>query len=292
MTRVKYEREEDLVNAALYYAGRGWAVIPVYPIYNGVCACRKGSACDSPGKHPYHSNWGNVASTDPEVIKNWWGYYYEGANIGILTGIKSRIFCLDVDVPRLNAKVPKNGQARLDELVEKYGELPITATVLTGSGGSHYFFQIPTNAQFKKEIAPGLDIKANGGFVVAAPSIHVSGGIYTWMTEPGTETIASIARAPNWLLDIATKNSQVEPTLFSKWEDILFAPILPGQRNNEISRIVGALVRAKLDPDLVRGLVSLINQHVCTEPLSHYEVETIVASITKRDFRKAGAQHG
>jgi len=291
MTRVKSEREERLLMAALYYIGKEWPVIPVYAIYNGVCACYKGSACDSPGKHPYHANWGTIASTDPEVIKDWWGHSYVGANIGILTGTKSRIFCLDVDVPRLNANVPKNGPARLAELVEIYGELPITSTVLTGSGGNHYFFQIPANAEFKKEIAPGLDIKANGRFVVAAPSIHVSGGIYTWMTKPGTETIASIARAPDWLLYMASKHSDVSPKN-SKWEDILFAPILPGQRNNEISRIVGALVRAKLDPDLVRGLVSLINQHVCTEPLSHYEVETIVASITKRDFRKSGWKNG
>jgi hypothetical protein len=291
MTRVKSEREENLVKAALYYAGKGWSVIPVYAVYNGVCACHKGSACDSPGKHPYHANWGTIASTDPDVIKNWWDCSYVGANIGILTGRKSRIFCLDVDVPRLNAKVPKNGKARLAELVEKYGELPITATVTTGSGGNHYFFQIPTNAEFKKEITPGLDIKAEGGFVVAAPSIHRNGEIYTWVPKPGTQELASIARAPDWLLDIATKNSEVNHT-FSKWEDILFAPILPGQRNNEIARIVGALVRARLDPDLVRGLVSLINQHVCTEPLSHYEVETIVASITKRDFRKNGEQNG
>jgi putative DNA primase/helicase len=291
MIQARPKREENLFNAALCYARKGWPVIPVYSVCNGVCACRKGLTCDAPGKHPYHSSWGTIASTDPEVIKEWWDHSCVGANIGVLTGLKSRIFCLDVDVPRLDANISKNGPARLAELINLHGELPITGKVSTGSGGSHYFFEMPSNAEFKKEIAPGLDIKANGGFVVAPPSIHKSGNLYTWELLPGTSKFASIVCAPNWLIEMATKSLDVRQD-FSKWEDVLFTPILPGQRNNEIAKIVGALVRARLDPYLVRGLVRLINQHVCTEPLSHYELETIVTSITKRDFRKSGEQHG
>ena len=157
--------------AALNYAARGWPVFPIWPITGGECACGKAD-CQHPGKHPIGRlapKGRNSATTDPETIRRWWGQYPH-ANVAIATGPESGLVVVDVD--------PRNGG---DKSFEKLpGIMPITPMVHTGGGGEHYFLSTPATAmkiKSKNEMGgiPGIDQKADGGYVMAPPSNHISG---------------------------------------------------------------------------------------------------------------------
>lgn len=178
-----------LAAPALGYAARGWAVFPVYPIASdGHCACTAAATCTSPGKHPITSNGLSAATRDPETITEWFDKRH--LNVGIRGGVESALFFLDID-PR------SGGDTRLAELEATHGTLPLTYTVETGSGGRHYYFKHPGGTAWRSKIALGVDIKCDGGYVIAPPSNHKSGAPYR------VENDLEIADAPPWLVAMA-----------------------------------------------------------------------------------------
>jgi putative DNA primase/helicase len=95
----------------------------------------------------------------------WW-CSWQTANIGVLTG--AGLLVLDID--------PKNGgKEALLRLTTRYGELPATPTVATGGGGWHFYFAVAGTVARRIGLARGIDVKADGGYVVAPDSIHASG---------------------------------------------------------------------------------------------------------------------
>ena len=96
------------------------------------------------------------------------------ANIAIVTGAASGLVVLDADMAK--------GAARtLAALEERYGALPPTVGQRTGTG-QHAFFQHPgtTVRNGVENLGAGLDIRGDGGYVVAPPSLHANGNRYTW----------------------------------------------------------------------------------------------------------------
>src|SRR5262249_61762367 len=90
------------------------------------------------------------------------------ANIAMRTGVTRTV--LDVDLAT-------GGRESLARLEAQYGPLPVTAKVLTGGGGEHYHFaRVPGLRNSAGKIAPGLDIRGEGGYVLLPPSTHISGG--------------------------------------------------------------------------------------------------------------------
>lgn len=178
-----------LLDAALDYAGRGWRVFPLHGLVNGSCTC--GRSCSSPGKHPLVRRGLYEARTDARVIKEWWRGW-RSANIGVATGIESGIVVVDIDLPE--------ALASLDRLLDV--QLPSTLTGLTGGGGLHLFYAHTDpglgNSAGRlhgiEDELPGIDLRANGGYVVAPPSVHRSGGHYEWL-----DANRSVASAPSWL---------------------------------------------------------------------------------------------
>jgi putative DNA primase/helicase len=152
-----------------------FAIMPVHSVDNsGACSCHLGASCSSAGKHPRISNWPSESTCDEDTITRWWTLW-PAANIGIATGAKSGIFVVDID--------PRNdGFNSLDELRARIGELPSTLTVTTGSGGLHFYFKLPLQVEMQSKVAvlPGIDIRGEGGMVVAPPSLHKSGNRYEW----------------------------------------------------------------------------------------------------------------
>lgn len=166
--------------SALRYAKRGWAVLPVYEPRNGKCTCGHAD-CSSPGKHPRTQHGVKDASKNPDQIKMWWSKW-PNANIAIATGLISEAIVLDVD-PRTG------GNESLEKLFGQRG-LPPTPTVRTGGGGMHAYLAWAADCDRNRTaILRGLDIRAQGGFVVAPPSGHLSGGRYSWQTGRGHEDI-------------------------------------------------------------------------------------------------------
>ncbi|WP_405805648.1 bifunctional DNA primase/polymerase [Streptomyces sp. NBC_00210] len=133
-------------------AERGWRVIPA----------RRGS------KHPIPTAWQDRATTDVATIARWWTQRPD-ANVCIVTGQASNLWVLDID-----DKNGAGGSTTLADLERRYGELPLTYAVGTGSGGVHYYwtwqgvdFDLGNSAG---KLGPGLDTRGNGGQVVAPPS--------------------------------------------------------------------------------------------------------------------------
>ena len=184
----------QLLDAAIGYAHRGWRVFPLYGITAGACACGN-EGCSSPGKHPHVKHGLHAATTDMDQIRRWWRLW-PNANVGIATGRESAIVVIDIDPPA--------GNQSLDTLTQSDRALPLTMTVRTGSGGSHLYFCHPghslpnTTARIPgfDEPLPGIDMRADSGYVVAPPSAHISGGKYLF-DNPNVEQ----ADLPDWIVE-------------------------------------------------------------------------------------------
>jgi hypothetical protein len=168
------------------YARGGFAVFPVYEVRDGKCACENPN-CNSPGKHPRARNGSKDATTDPTQIERWWSLWPD-ANIGIATGTDRRLIVVDVDGPQ--------GEAELQALQTEHGPLPETASVRT-SRGRHIYLSTPKGCvTVRNSTGKGLDIRGEGGFVVAPFSRHISGHVYEWVDDR-----TRLAEAPPRFLD-------------------------------------------------------------------------------------------
>jgi len=166
--------KDRLLQCAHYYIKQGWPIFPVNSIVKGKCTCGK-ATCKHQGKHPYASHAPNGlknATTDRGTVDQWFG---DGKlNIGIRTGKESGLVVVDID--------PRHGG---DESIKGF-EVPDTLTVNTGGGGKHHYFKHPgfkvPNSEGK--IADGIDVRGDGGYVLAPPSNHLSGGNYGFHIDP------------------------------------------------------------------------------------------------------------
>lgn len=140
-----------------------------------------------------------TAIATPEQCAQWDNQSY---NVGIATGAISNFFVLDVD--------GIEGQQTLKELETTYGALPETVTVQSGKG-KHYYFRMPEDKRIIRnlsgrsvdgEVLPSLDIRGDGGYIIAPPSLHPNGQRYCWINAPND---TDIAHAPEWLLELVAK---------------------------------------------------------------------------------------
>ena len=161
-----------LLEAAQDYAVRGWSVLPCHTPVGGRCSCERAD-CTSPAKHPRTENGLNDATTDPDIIRKWWERWPD-ANIGIRTGQISGVVVLDID--------PKNGGLESWSELQDIHTRVDTLICHTGGGGKHLYFKAPDELlkSTGSQIAPGIDTRAEGGYVIAPPSLHISGQRYEW----------------------------------------------------------------------------------------------------------------
>jgi putative DNA primase/helicase len=188
------QNEVTMLDAALAYAQAGFRVFPAHGIQNGACTCGGAKGC-SPGKHPI----GRLvprgvldASDDPHVVTRWWSQVPD-ANIGIATGKNSKLVVLDVDGPI--------GEETLATLASKHGLLPQTWQAKTGKG-RHLYFCYPESVAKVKSVARkklALDVRADGGYVIAPPSRHASGQRYIFDADSTDEP----ADCPAWVIKYA-----------------------------------------------------------------------------------------
>jgi hypothetical protein len=273
------------LDVALDYASRGLPVFPVYPIIEGrggcfACKCFHTIRCERPGKHPMTRHGLTDASTDAEQVRQRW-YCAPDANIGIACSAECCV--LDVD-PR------HGGDLMLDELEGQHGPLPVTWTAKTGGGGLHYYFRSPQAIRNSAaQLGAGLDIRGTGGYVVAPPSRHISGGYYEWVTgqAPGEVPLAIM---PAWLL--ASKPSKpAAPAPPSSWRALVCNGVTEGARNQTIAKLAGHFLRRYVDPMVTLEMLVVWNAQRCKPPLSDAEVHTIVNSIAGREIRRRGGAH-
>jgi len=260
----RQKNESPIFGSALHYSRQGWPVVPLHSVRDGRCTCGRAD-CGNPGKHPRIAKWQIKASKDPAQVAAWW-QKWPTANIGVVTGVRSGFFVLDVDPD-------KGGEQSLRELEKKHGKLPDTARQRTGGGGRHLLFRHPgRDVGNRVALAAGLDVRGDGGLIVAAPSLHASGKRYEW------ESSAAPAEAPAWLSGLVLEKDgrKLAPEDWGK-------DIPDGRRDVELTRRVGKLVRDGHPPAAVLAMAHGLNAGFCKPPLARGQVEKIVKSIVERD---------
>lgn len=172
------------------YIQLGWKLLPISRAYEGRCSCWQGAACKSPGKHPLISKWKDRATADRRAISSW-ANTYPDCNWGL--ALDASTVVIDVDA---------GGLASWSALQALYGTVPAGPIQQTGSGGLHILFKLPRGVTVKNAVkrAEGLDVRTAGGYIVVAPSNHVSGRRYSWHGGLGSLQ-TSIPSAPGWLVD-------------------------------------------------------------------------------------------
>lgn len=160
--------------AAISYAERGWFVFPCHTVGDRGCSCRC-TDCGSPGKHPRIAGGLKSASTDPEAISRWWTRW-PSANVAVRTGAASGLVVIDIDPDH-------GGVATMRRLVDTHGPVTRGPMVRTGSGGWHAYFHHPgepVRNSAGTRLGTGVDVRGDGGYVIAPPSRHASGRPYRW----------------------------------------------------------------------------------------------------------------
>jgi hypothetical protein len=259
-----------MLQTALAYAAKGWPVIPLHTPTQDGCSCGKRD-CASPGKHPRTEHGLKDGSRDEAQIRQWWEKWPD-ANLGILAGQKSGLLILDVD--------GEDGKAALQALTAAHGSLPQTLRVKTGRTGTdgqrkgfHYYFRAPAEATIRNSagiLGKGLDIRADGGYVVAPPSLHASGLPYEWLTPE-----QPLADAPPWML---AKLAEAKPT--PEVPQALGEAVAEGGRNHALASLAGTMRRRAMTPEAIEAALIETNKNYLP-PLPASEVRTIARSVAR-----------
>lgn len=253
------------LKAAAKLAAINLKLIPVYGIKDGICTCYKEAQCTSAGKHPIQANWQNnsVSAEDLTTMltKN------PDLNVGVITG--GELLVVDID--------PKNDGLESFKEIEELFEP--TFKVITGSGGYHFYYRLPDDYNKpvgnRTNIVKGIDLRADGGFVVAPGSLHKSGNFYT-IAEDSLDEIQIIGEE---LLELITQEKSSEIPVQNNSE--LIDCFGEGERNSEMTSLIGTLFRRRLSIEKVLEVALSLNDTICTPPLKEKEVATIVKSVAK-----------
>jgi hypothetical protein len=259
----------DVRRAALGYLARGWSVIPLRPR----------------DKRPAVA-WQDYQRSRPtEDEVDLWLTRRPGANIGIVTGAVSGLVVVDVD--------PGHGGTQgLAALEQRNGPLPRTVEAVSGGGGRHLYFAHPGgHVRNKVALAPGVDLRGDGGMIVAPPSVHPSGRRYTWRPGRGPGELMP-APIPRWLLEQARSPDGPAGHPPGHWRRLLAEGVAEGARNNTIASLTGHLLWHGVDPNVAIELLLCWNRQRCRPPLPDGEVVRTVQSITRLHEREDDADPG
>ena len=247
---------------ALHYAEMGLAVFPL--------ACRD--------KVPAVVGGCKVATTKRTTIERWWDKNPQ-YNIGIATGNKSSgLVVIDLDVDK-NKGI--DGYDVLRDWQNKHGKLPETWQSITGRGGYHYFYKDAIVHSNRVGLYEGVDIRGEGGYIVAPPSVHPNGNIYEWEQGPKEYEIAQVDNIVNDFLKGEKQRRDSEDKTNFKVPEL----IPEGERVDTIVRLIASLRTKGLDDDAIKAAVRVENEKRCNPPLKEKELEKAVFPALKRDWQ-------
>ncbi|HXJ80795.1 MAG TPA: bifunctional DNA primase/polymerase [Candidatus Methylomirabilis sp.] len=267
---ILYGPIDEMLAAAFEHARRGRPVFPLWwPIWaedGGVrCACGN-ATCDNNGKHPITEHGFKDATTDRAQIRAWWRRWPR-ANIGIPTG-RETFDVVDVDPD-------KGGDGTLVQLERRHGPLPETAETLTGGGGRHLKFWPSGLRCSNGKLGDGLDTRGEGGYIVAAPSVHRSGRRYVPEVLHALDEVP-LAPLPAWLLAAVNgTDGDGHHTPAPPVEDV----IPEGQRNGTLASLAGTMRRRGMGTSEIAAALLEVNRLRCRPPLAEAEVRAIAESI-------------
>lgn len=243
----------DCLTAAIEYATKyGWAVFPVHP----------------QTKRPMTPHGCRDAKKDVGAIKAWWKRWPD-AGVGVATGSASGLVVIDEDIDE-NRGI--DGRDSVREWEREHGALPETVMAITGRGGYHlYFHYTGTDIKNRAGILEGVDVRGEGGYVVAPPSIHPNGTEYQWEFHPEDYSLAEI--------DDKVREFLVPPKPDQQREAFqLPERIESGKRNETLYKLACSMQGQGLPDSAIRAAVEQSNQELCDEPLEGREIDLIVRS--------------
>jgi len=268
------ELVEEKLDFARSYLRCEFKMIPIHGVVGGACSCDNIN-CDNAGKHPiikFRSGKGYISeieNQDEHIIKEWVDKW-PVMNIGILTGAVSNIFVVDTDGP--------DG----DKFLEQF-DMPQGPFVRT-SRGRHLYFRYPgihikNNA---KKVHDEIDIRGDGGYAIAPPSVHASGSVYEWDEETCNLPFPD---CPNDLLQLILSTSKGTGVKETGRKEVLrddgHSIIPEGQRNDTLFHFGCEFLKNGGAISELHNYLAAINSSRCYPLLTNEQVEKIVSQAPK-----------
>lgn len=262
--RIKMENQSDntpneILQQALHYRDNQWSVIPV-----------------GRDKKPL-IKWEKYIHQLPSIeeITKWFKQFPD-ANVAIVTGETSGLMVVDID--------PRNGGTN-----SNFKEIE-TLRVKSGGGGEHFYFRYEDGITNHKNLKPGIDLKTEGGFIIAPPSIHESGNKYEWITP-----ITDIEVAPlpgfvkSWVKIIKPSKSNG----LSNWDATKLNGVSEGTRNDVAASVAGKLLKSLKQEEWENTAWPLLQGWNLRNnpPLSELELRGTFDSISCRELNKRGTEN-
>jgi len=245
--------DNDLLAAARAYAARGWFVFP----------CKPGK------KGPLTNRGFKNASNHADIIAGWWQRWPD-ANIGIACG-PSKLVVVDVDA--------KNDQSGLESWADLRAELGLndeTVTCETPTGGLHVYYEDADERDIRCSVGTlgeGLDVRAEGGYVLAPPSVHPDGGEYVWAMDCAPDEI-EIVPLPASLAERLAKARRAPAAPVGD-------RIAQGGRNSTLASLAGTMRHRGMSQEAIEAALLVENVGRCDPPLAEAEVRKVAQSIAR-----------
>lgn len=251
-----------MIDAALEYARAGFQVFPVRQ-----------------SKAPYIEGGLKNASSDPEQIRAWWTKW-PYANIGIATGNASHgLVVIDLDVDKEKGV---DGRESLRSWEAQHGVLPATLCSITGRGGNHLLYYSMQRVRNRTGVLPGVDVRGDGGYIVAPPSIHANGQRYQWCENCSIrDLLDGIAQADQLVMQLIAFDQRIQDPEYVS-NGVQYDQVIPsGQRTEKLVSFIGMLRERSTPEDVIAGSVRLMNAKCCQPPLSEKELQREVLPAIK-----------
>lgn len=242
----------ELLNAALLYVKKyHWAVFPV----------------SAETKKPLTPHGCKDAKKDPGAIEAWWKRY-PNASIGVATGQISGLIVIDEDIDEDKGV---DGIHAIDMWERENGKLPETVRAITGRGGAHLYYKYEgKDIGNRAGLIEGVDVRGEGGYVIAPPSTHPNKTRYEWECDPEEEELAPVDDVVKKLLQVSKKNQG------DKFQ--LPQVIGQGERNDTLYRLACSLQAQGFSDESIEATVKTENAERCEKPLNDDEINQIIQS--------------
>ena len=232
------------IDAALQYIQHGFKVFPV-----------------KTDKTPLTPHGLKDATETILGVREYWGKWPD-AGIGVVT---DGLVVLDFDKD-------SGGLESMEAMAVKYGDFPDTRTHLTGGGGYHKLYRNPSGTDIRNTTRlggyPGVDVRADGGYIIVPPSLHASGGKYKVINK------AALAPAPDWLVELLKQPSNA-PVLSVE------GSITEGQRDSTLASLAGSMRRRGMSQESILAALATENRSRCSPPLPDKDVARIASSVSR-----------
>jgi len=254
---------KSLCDYAQSYLKLGWSVIPINP----------------KNKRPY-IKWEPYQNSLPNKseLQDWWTQFPK-ANIGVITGKISELIVIDVD--------SKEGR---EIYTASFNELHNTISQTTGkNGGLHLFFKHPGDKLYHNRagMLEKVDVRADGGYVIVAPSIHPNGKEYQWQIDPLDMGLDDLMDLPE---DVKSKLEIKDETKLRNeegWVQEALFGVKEGKRTDTLAKLAGYYIRI-FEGNAKQAEVLLQDWNLHNDPpLDWKEVTAVVQDIAKREGRIA-----